>query len=292
MERGNFRCDANVSIRPRGQEKFGRRVELKNINSFRFVEQAIEIEILRHAQILSEGGTVAQETRLFDPDKKETRTMRSKEEAEDYRYFPDPDLPPLVLEEQWIREQEALLPELPAARRTRWIDTWKVPEEHAQVFSEERALADFFDEAVGDKPDLAEPIAHLVKTEILRELKDEPEAIKDSKLAPGELRSLVEKKAAGKISSSQTKKLLGKMWKDGTPLEKLLEDEGEQIQDPQILIPIIDELLTAHAKEADKLRAGQTKVSGFFVGQVMKRTRGKADPGLVGQLLSARISKD
>lgn len=285
MEQGSFRCDANVSIRPRGSSTFGDRCELKNINSFRFVEQAIEIEILRHARIVAEGGRVRQETRLFDPERKETRTMRTKEEAEDYRYFPDPDLPPLVLTDERIERIEAGLPELPAARRSRWVDSWGVPAEHARAFSEERALADFFDAAVGERTALAEPIAHLVKTEVLRELKDAPEAIAAAKLAPAELGELVATKETGKISSAQVKKIFQKMWRDGTPLAELLEAEGEQISDPAVLGPILDELLAAHPKEADKLRAGNAKVAGFFVGQVMKRTKGKADPGLLQSML-------
>jgi aspartyl-tRNA(Asn)/glutamyl-tRNA(Gln) amidotransferase subunit B len=290
MEQGSFRCDANVSIRARGAEGYGERCELKNINSFRFVEQALEVEILRHARVVAGGGRVEQETRLFDPERKETRTMRSKEEAEDYRYFPDPDLPPLVVPQETIAELEAALPELPAARRRRWMETWGVPEEHARAFAEERALADFFDAAVAGREALAAPIAHLVKTEVLRELKDDPAAIADTPVKPEDLGALIAKKEEGKISSAQVKKLFGKMWREGTSLEALLAAEGEQISDPAVIGPILDELVAAHPKEVEKLRAGNAKVAGFFVGQVMKRTRGKADPALVNRLLREKIA--
>ena len=289
MEQGSFRCDANVSIRPRGESALGDRVELKNINSFRFVEQAIELEILRHARILAEGGTVTQETRLFDPDKKETRSMRTKEEAADYRYFPDPDLPPLVLDEAVVDRIRAELPELPSTRRARWSEAWSIPAEHARVFAEERALADWFDAAVGDAPKLAPAIANLIKTEVLRELKDAPEAIAESRMRPADLRGLVEAKEAGKISNAQLKKLFGKLWSGQGELSKLLAAEGEQVRDPAVIGPILDELLSAHPAELEKLRGGNQKVAGFFVGQVMKRTKGKADPGVVNQLLRDRL---
>ncbi|MBX2811791.1 MAG: Asp-tRNA(Asn)/Glu-tRNA(Gln) amidotransferase subunit GatB [Myxococcales bacterium] len=291
MERGNFRCDANVSIRPRGQTSLGERVELKNINSFRFVEQAIEIEIIRHAQVLEQGGTISQETRLFDPDRKQTRTMRSKEEAEDYRYFPDPDLPPLVVSESHVNELREILPELPANRRQRWMNTWNIPEEHAISFAEERALADFFDAAVGSQATLAPAIANLIKTEILRELKDTPEAIAESKLKPEDLRTLIVHREEGKISSSQAKKIFAKLWKGAGSIEALLKAEGEQIQDLSVLTPIIEALIQANPKQAEQLKAGQSKLAGYFVGQVMKQTKGQADPALVQKLLTKALEK-
>ena len=289
MEQGNFRCDANVSIRPIGQTTLGERVELKNINSFRFVEQAIELEILRHAQVLSQGGQIRQETRLFDPDRKETRVMRSKEDAEDYRYFPDPDLPPLVLHEDRIRALHEQLPELPASRRQRWMEQWSIPEEHAISFAEERAVADFFDASVGERSDLAQPIANLIKTEVLRELKDTPEAISESQLRPIDLQTLISRREEGKISSAQVKKIFTQLWKGTDSIESLLEKEGEQIQDPTVLGPMLDELIAAHPKEALKLKEGQKKLMGFFVGRVMKQTKGQADPAFVQELLLKKL---
>ncbi|MEL6187675.1 MAG: Asp-tRNA(Asn)/Glu-tRNA(Gln) amidotransferase subunit GatB [Myxococcota bacterium] len=289
LEQGSFRCDANVSLRPRGTTPLGRRVELKNINSFRFIEQAIDVEILRHARILDEGGTVTQETRLYDADKRQTRSMRSKEEAEDYRYFPDPDLPPLIVARSTIDRLRTELPELPAARRQRWIDVWKVPEDVASTFAEERAVADFYDAAVGELIDLAVPVAHLVKTEVLRELKDDPAGVADAKLDPKDLGALVQAKEKGKISSAQMKKLFAKLWKGEGALEALLEAEGEQVSDPAVLGPMLDTLIRSHPKEAKKLAEGQKKLTGFFVGQVMKQTKGQADPGAVQKLLAEKL---
>lgn len=289
MERGNFRCDANVSIRPRGQVELGDRVELKNINSFRFVEQAIDLEIVRHARILEAGEKVTQETRLFDPDRKETRSMRSKEEAADYRYFPDPDLPPLEVSDELRAQLKSELPELPAARRERWTRDWGLPEEHARAFSGERALADWFDAAVGDASELAPAIANVVKTEVLRELKDAPEAIAEAKLAPEDLRGLLKARAEGKISNSQVKKLFSKLWAGEGALGALLSAEGEQISDPSVIGALLDELFAAHPGEVEKLRGGNGKIAGFFVGQVMKRTKGKADPSAVNQILREKL---
>lgn len=290
MEQGSFRCDANVSLRLRGAKQLGRRVELKNINSFRFVEQAIEVEILRHARILDEGGTITQETRLYDAEKRQTRSMRSKEEAEDYRYFPDPDLPPLVVAPETIERLRAEVPELPAARRRRWVESWNVPVEHAATFAEERVVADFFDAAVGHDLALAVPVAHIVKTEILRELKDDAASLAEAKLDPVDLGGLIRAKTQGKISSAQVKKLFAKLWKGEGPLTALLEAEGEPVSDPSVLGPLLEGLLEAHPKEAQKLGEGQKKLAGFFVGQVMKKTKGQADPGVVQRILAEKIS--
>ncbi|MCK6545397.1 Asp-tRNA(Asn)/Glu-tRNA(Gln) amidotransferase subunit GatB [Myxococcota bacterium] len=289
MEEGSFRCDANVSIHPRGTSTYGTRCEIKNVNSFRFVEQAIEHEILRHAKILASGGTIEQETRLFDSVKKETRSMRSKEEAHDYRYMPDPDLPPLVVSPTHVEALRATIPELPAAKRARYTQVLGIPEEHARTFTEERAVAEYFDEAVRAWPEGAVAIANLVKGEVLRELKDDPSAIERAKLRPEALAELVRLKESDKISSSQQKKLFAAMWTDGTSLEKLMESEGSQLDDPAALIPIIDGFLAKSPKEAEKLRAGQMNLMGFFVGQVMKATGGKAKPTLVKDLLLARL---
>ena len=290
MEQGSFRCDANVSIRPRGNSEFGTRVELKNINSFRYVEQAIDVEILRHAQVIEDGGTIHQETRLYDSARRETRSMRGKEEAADYRYFPDPDLPPLVLDPARIEACKQALPELPAARRSRWQGEYGIPAEHAQSFSEDRGLADFFDAAVGDRAELAMPLANLIKTEMLRELKDDEGETFSAPVDPKDLRELVSLKESGKLSSPQVKKVFQKLYREDKPLSELLRSVGEQITDVATLGPIVDELWQAHPKEADKLRQGQKKVLGFFVGQVMKRTKGQADPAVVNQLLNQKVN--
>lgn len=289
MEEGSFRCDANVSIQRHGAAEYGTRCELKNINSFRFVEQAIEHEILRHAKIVAAGGKIDQETRLFDSVKKETRSMRSKEEAHDYRYFPDPDLPPLLVAKEWIAELKAALPELPAAKRKRYLEELKLPEEHAATFAEEQNVAAFFDRAVKTFPEGAVPIANLIKGDVLRELKDTPEQI--DKLNAEDIANLVRAKEEGKISSSQQKKMFLQMWEHQTPLKELLEKEGSQVEDLSVLEPILDKLIADNHKTALKLKEGQQSLMGFFVGGVMKATGGKAKPQLVRDLLLKKLSQ-
>jgi aspartyl-tRNA(Asn)/glutamyl-tRNA(Gln) amidotransferase subunit B len=289
MEEGSFRCDANVSVRPKGEEKLGTRCEIKNVNSFRYVEQAIEHEILRHARIIAEGGKIEQETRLFDHVKKETRSMRSKEEAHDYRYFQDPDLPPLVVPSEWIEAAKQELPELPAKKRRRYVDALGIPDEHARAFCEEPTVAAFFDAAVKAYPAGAVSIAHLVKVEVLRELKDEPRGIVAAKIKPAELAELVKLKAADKISSTQQKKMFEQMWAKGTPIAELMQTMGEQVDDPAVLGPIIDEVIQRSPDEVAKLKAGQEKLIGYFVGQVMKASGGKAKPTLVRDMVLAKI---
>jgi aspartyl-tRNA(Asn)/glutamyl-tRNA(Gln) amidotransferase subunit B len=289
MEEGSFRCDANVSIRPRGETKLGTRCEIKNVNSFKFVEQAIEHEIVRHAKIISGGGKIEQETRLFDHAKKETRSMRSKEEAHDYRYFPDPDLPPLVVSDELVERVRSTLPELPARKRERYIATLGIPEEHAIAFSEERTLADFFDRAMKAYPEGAVAIANVVKGEVLRELKEAPDALASAKIAPESLAELVRLQRSGEISSTQLKKMFVEMWARGTPLEELRRTEGGQVGDAAVLEPIIDELIQKSPREVQKLREGQDKLIGWFVGQVMKSTGGKAKPDLVRDLVLKKV---
>jgi aspartyl-tRNA(Asn)/glutamyl-tRNA(Gln) amidotransferase subunit B len=289
MEEGSFRCDANVSIRPRGQAKFGTRCEIKNMNSFRFVEQAIEFEILRHARVITQGGTIHMETRLFDSGRKETRSMRSKEEAHDYRYFPDPDLPPLEIAASHIEALRDRLPELPAAKRKRYVETLGIPAEHAVSFSEEPDVAAFFDSALLAFPASPVGIANLIKGEVLRELKDAPEGIRTAKLTPKDAAELVRLKETDKISSTQQKKLFGIIWRDGTPLHELLEQEGQQIDDPAALQPLVDKVIDDNPGEVEKYRNGKTNVLGFFVGQVMKLSQGKAKPPLVKELVIKRL---
>ncbi len=289
LEEGSLRCDANVSLRPRGSEPFGTRCEIKNLNSFRFVEQAIEAEILRQARILAEGGVIRQETRSFDPQQKRTNTLRSKEEADDYRYFPDPDLPPLLLPEGWVEQLRQKLPELPAAKMARY-QAMGVPEEHASSFIEEPELATFFDRAIAAHPAQAKGIADLIKGELLRELKDDPSQIRNSKLVAEDLGLLVAAKEADKISSTQQKKLMLQLWRSGGQATELLAAE-QQVDDPEALGPLVAEVLAAAPKELEKLRQGQAQIMGFFVGQVMKRSGGKAKPGLVKALIEARLKE-
>ncbi|MEQ9496619.1 MAG: Asp-tRNA(Asn)/Glu-tRNA(Gln) amidotransferase subunit GatB [Deltaproteobacteria bacterium] len=291
MEEGSFRCDANVSIRPIGETELGTRCELKNINSFRYVEQAIEVEILRHARVLDDGGAIVQETRLYDSAKRETRSMRGKEEAHDYRYFPDPDLPPLVVAPERIERLRATIGELPAAKYTRYVETLGIPDEHARAFVDEPAVARYFDAAVDARPEAALGIANLIKGEVLRELKDDPAAIRDSKLSPEELAELVRLRDADDISSTQQKKMFAKLWRDGGSVEALMDSMGGQVDDPAVLGPILDELFAKHPDEVEKLAGGNKKIISFFVGQVMRATKGKAKPPLVNQLIAERLKE-
>jgi aspartyl-tRNA(Asn)/glutamyl-tRNA(Gln) amidotransferase subunit B len=288
LEEGSFRCDANVSLRPRGTLPLGTRVELKNLNSFRFVEQAIEHEALRQATLLAEGREVRQETRLFDPDRRETRPMRSKEEAADYRYFPDPDLPPLAIPAARVETIRAALPELPEARIARYR-ALGVPEEHARTFAEEREVARWFDEAVAAAPAEAPGIAQLVKGELLRELKDDPAALSRASLRPGDVARLAGERSAGRLSATQTKRVLGALVGGEGPLERLLEREGAQVEDTAVLDPMVDAVLERHAGEVEKLRQGKAQILGFLVGQVMKASGGKARPDLVKAMLERKV---
>lgn len=291
MEEGSFRCDANVSIRPIGETKLGTRCELKNINSFRYVEQAIEVEILRHARVLDDGGAIVQETRLYDSAKRETRSMRGKEEAHDYRYFPDPDLPALIVAPERIERLRATIGELPAAKYARYVEALGIPDEHARTFVDEPEVARYFDAAVHGLPGAAVAIANLIKGEVLRELKDDAAAIKASKLPPAELAELVRLREADEISSTQQKKMFSKLWRDGGTVAALMKAEGGQVDDPAVLGPILDDLFTKHPDEVEKLAAGNTKIMSFFVGQVMRATKGKAKPPLVNELIAERLKE-
>lgn len=290
MEQGSFRCDANVSIRPRGDEELGTRCELKNINSFRFIEQAIDYEIVRHARVVSGGGAIVQETRLYDSDKRETRSMRGKEDAHDYRYFPDPDLPPLIVEPARIERLREGLPELPAAKLARYTEALGVPQEHAEAFVAEPAVATFFDAAAAHRPEVAAGIANLVKGEVLRLLKDDPDALASSKLAPEDLAELVALREKDTISSTQQKKIFTKLWEGGS-LKALLDAEGGQVDDPSVLRPMLADLFANNPAEVEKLKAGNKKVMSFFVGQVMRQTKGKAKPAVVNQLVNELLEE-
>lgn len=292
MEEGSFRCDANVSIRPRGSDALLDRCELKNINSFRFVEQGIEVEILRQARLRATGRPVTRETRLYDSERRETRSMRGKEEAQDYRYFPDPDLPLLAVSQARIDELAAALPELPAARQARWMTEHHLPEEHAHALNEDPELAAYFDRAVRAFPEGALGIANVIKVEVLRELKDDLGALEDAKLTPEMLARLVELKAKDTISSTQQKKLFARLWASGGDLEALVSAEGGQVEDPSVLMPLIAQVLADNPKAVAQYRGGKTNTIGFFVGQVMKATQGKAKPPLVKALLEGELGKE
>jgi aspartyl-tRNA(Asn)/glutamyl-tRNA(Gln) amidotransferase subunit B len=286
MEKGNFRCDANVSLRRPG-EPLGTRTELKNINSFRFVEDAIDSEIARQAAILDGGGQVVQETRLWDADAGRSQAMRGKEEALDYRYFPDPDLPPLAIGEDAIAAARAALPELPVPRQARWMGEHGLAEEAARVLSSERALADWYDAAVAaGGARLARPIANWMQAELLRELNRAGQSIEACPVAPAQLAELCDLIERGVISGKIGKDVFAAMVQTGEAPGAIVAREGlEQVSDSAAIEEVAARLVAASPKQAAGYRAGNTKLLGFFVGQVMKETGGKANPAVVNQVL-------
>jgi aspartyl-tRNA(Asn)/glutamyl-tRNA(Gln) amidotransferase subunit B len=292
MEEGNFRCDANVSLRPVGQEEFGTRAELKNINSFRFVKQAIEYEIERQADLLDSGGKVVQETRLFDSHTGMTRSMRGKEEAHDYRYFPDPDLVPLVIDEQWIAEVRESLPELPAAKQQRFVDELGLTAYDAGVLSADRALADYFEACVRQAKD-AKTCANWVMGEVQRQLNDQAMEIAAAPITPEMLAGLLARIADNTISGKIAKTVFEKMWETGKTADAIIDAEGlKQVTDTGAIEALVDEVIAANPGQFAELKSGKDKLIGFFVGQVMQKSKGKANPGMVNQLLKKKLAEE
>ena len=290
MQEGSFRCDANVSVRPKGQEEFGTRAELKNINSFRFVEKAIDIEVERQIDILESGGRVVQETRLYDSEKNQTRSMRSKEEANDYRYFPDPDLPQMVLEDSFIEEIRAELPELPGARCERFINEYGLSDYDAQTLTGNRALADYYEQAVVILPTQPKLIANWVNGELAAGLNKENISITESPVTAIMLGGLVARIDDNTISGKIAKEVFEAIWNGEGNADEIIEKRGlKQISDDSAIEPIIDQILANNASQVEQFKAGNTKLLGFFVGQVMKETQGKANPKQVNELLRKRL---
>ncbi len=291
LEEGSFRCDANVSLRPVGQEQLGTRAEIKNVNSFRFVKQAIEYEIERQAELLDDGGTVVQETRLFDAQTGMTRSMRGKEEAHDYRYFPDPDLVPLEISTAWIESERAQLPELPEARRQRYQAAWELSAYDAEVLTAERAMAEYFEACVALLPTQAKTIANWVMGELARKLNEAGVAIADSPVTPPLLTALLKLIDAGTISGKIAKTVFDAMWATGHEPAAIVAEQGlVQVSDSGAIEQIVLEVIAANAAQVEQYRSGQEKVFGFFVGQVMKASKGKANPALVNELLRKKLS--
>jgi len=289
MEEGSFRCDANVSLMPVGSTEFGTRAELKNINSFRFVKQAIEYEIDRQADILDDGGTVVQETRLFDPATGTTRSMRGKEEAHDYRYFPDPDLVPLVVSDDWIAEIRNGLPELPDAKRRRYTAELGLPDLDAEVLSASRDIADYFDACVALYPQ-AKPVSNWVMGEVLRALKEDNREIAECPVTPGLLTEMLKLVESGTISGKIAKTVFDEMYKTGKEPAKIVEEKGlVQVSDTGAIEKIIGEVLAANQDKVEEYRGGKEKLFGFFVGQIMKASKGKANPALVNEMLLKKL---
>jgi aspartyl-tRNA(Asn)/glutamyl-tRNA(Gln) amidotransferase subunit B len=285
MEEGSLRCDANVSIRPRGASSLSTRTEIKNLNSFRNVAKALEHEIARQAAVVESGGEVVQETLLWSPDRGETVSMRSKEEAHDYRYFPEPDLPPLRVGPEWIEEAGRSLPELPDARRRRLAAEYALPAYDAAVLTQDRALADYF-EAAARASGSAKAVSNWVMTELLRKLRDDGRAVSDSPVSPVALAGLVRLVEEGQVSGKMAKDVFETMWATGEDAARIVEREGlRQLSDDSALGAVVAEVVASSPDQVASYRGGKSAALGWFVGQVMKRTAGRANPLKIDDLL-------
>ncbi len=290
MQEGSFRCDANVSVRPRGQQELGTRAELKNINSFRFLERAINYEIERQIDLIEDGGTVVQETRLYDADRHETRSMRSKEEANDYRYFPDPDLLPVKVSDEDIEYIRASLPELPEQKRQRYISELKLSEYNAEVLTGSRETADFFEQVLALLPDQANQIANWILGDLGGALNKADIGITQSPISPDLLSGLIARISDNTISGKIAKQVFEAMWQGEGSADDIIAARGlKQITDTGAIELIIDEVIAANPDQVEQFRAGKEKVLGFFVGQTMKQSKGKANPAQVNQLLRDKL---
>ena len=289
MEEGSFRCDANISIRPRGTKDFGTRTELKNLNSFKYVQKALAHEIDRQREILVDGGLVVQETRLWDPGKDRTISMRGKEEANDYRYFPDPDLLPLVVDDDWISEIEASLPELPDEKRQRFRQQYGLSEYDADSLTSSRELADFFEEAVRSCPN-PKLVSNWVLGNLLGLLKAQAKTISDSPVSPQRLAELLNLIEDGVISGTMGKSVFEEMAQSGTAPGVIVKEKGlAQVTDTSALETIVQKVFASNPKEVEDYRNGKTKLLGFFMGQIMRETKGKANPKLVNSILRKQL---
>jgi aspartyl-tRNA(Asn)/glutamyl-tRNA(Gln) amidotransferase subunit B len=286
MQEGSFRCDANVSVRPQGAEEFGTRAEIKNINSFRFVEQAINYEVERQVAAIEGGGSVVQETRLFDPDRHETRSMRTKEEANDYRYFPDPDLLPVEIDQAFLDAVAATLPELPEARKQRFIDAYRLSVDDAGVLTASREQADYFEATVDASGGQGKLSANWVMGELSGALNKAGLDIIDSPVSAVELGGLLQRIEDGTISGKIAKQVFQDMFNGEGSADAIIENKGlRQISDSSAIEGIVRGVLENNPKQLEQYRNGQTKLLGFFVGQVMQATQGKANPKQVNELL-------
>jgi aspartyl-tRNA(Asn)/glutamyl-tRNA(Gln) amidotransferase subunit B len=295
MEEGSFRCDANVSVRPEETAPLGTKTELKNLNSFKAVEKALEYEVQRHIDTLADGGKLIQETRLWDPDREITRSMRAKEFAHDYRYFPDPDLVPIVIDEHWLEEIRAVLPELPAARKARFVSQYGLSAYDAELLTSRKDVADYFETAVNVHSN-PKAIANWVMGDLFRILKerklDEKLYISHWPVVPENLAALVGLIDQGSISGKIAKSLFDEMLATGRPPQEIAKDKGlEQVSDSASIEKAIDEVLAAHAKQVTEYRGGNEKVFGFLVGQIMKATQGKANPQKANEILKQKLTQ-
>ena len=292
MQEGSFRCDANVSVRPKGQEELGTRAELKNINSFKFVEKAINIEVERQIDLIEAGGSVVQETRLYDSDKNETRSMRSKEEANDYRYFPDPDLLPVEITEALRIQVKADLPELPTAKKQRFIEQYEQDDETAAMLTSSRQLADFYESVVKLSNCQPKLCSNWVIGNFLGFLNKADLGIADSPVNPERLAGLLQRIADNTISGKIAKQVFETLWTSESTADQIIDEKGlKQITDNSAIEAIIDKIITDNPTQVEQYLSGKDKVFGFFVGQAMKATQGKVNPGVVNKMLKEKLKK-
>ncbi|MBP6941479.1 MAG: Asp-tRNA(Asn)/Glu-tRNA(Gln) amidotransferase subunit GatB [Syntrophorhabdaceae bacterium] len=289
MEEGSFRCDANVSVRKKGTEEFGTRAELKNLNSFKFIERSLDYEIQRQIDVISKGGAIVQETRLFNADEGITYSMRGKEEAHDYRYFPEPDLLPLIVNDAWIEEVRRSLPELPVEKMERFMKEYGLPKYDVEILVSDKGLANYFEEAIRLFPE-PKTVSNWIMTELLRELKDGNSSAQDSPLSPARLAELLSLIKDGTISAKIAKDIFPELFKSGASPKQLVAEKGMvQISDEDAIARIIDQVIARSPKEVAEFKAGKEKLLGFFVGQAMKETKGKANPKLLNELMLKRL---
>jgi aspartyl-tRNA(Asn)/glutamyl-tRNA(Gln) amidotransferase subunit B len=289
MEEGSFRCEPNLSLRPSGQKEFGTKVELKNINSFKYVKDAVEYEIKRQTKVLNEGGKIRQETRLWNIERGETAVMRSKEEAHDYRYFPDPDLVPLKLDDKWIDEFRANLPELPAVRTKRFVSDYGLPEYDATILTASKGMADYF-EVCAKQFNQPKTVSNWVMGELMRELNNSGTAISASPITPERLVSLLQMVDEGTISLKVAREIFPELYSSAKTPEQIVQEKGlTQVSDEGALAKIIEEVLSKNPGQVAQFKEGKQQVLGFLVGQVMKASGGKANPGKVNELLKKKL---
>jgi len=296
MQEGSFRCDVNVSVRPLGQQEFGTRCEIKNLNSFRFMEEAIHYEVRRQIELIEDGGKVQQATRLWDPDKKETRAMRTKEDAQDYRYFPDPDLPPLVISPEWIARIRSDMPELPAAMRTRFASDYALPEYDSLILTSTHEMAAYFEAVVAKAgKDNAKAAANWLMGDVASTLNREGVDIADAPVEASQLALLLKRIADGTISNKIAKEVFAAMWEaksnDEHIADAIIEQKGlKQISDSGALEAIVDQVLAANEKSVEQYRAGKEAAINALIGQAMKASKGKANPAQLTELLKNKLA--
>ena len=291
MQEGSFRCDANISVRPKGQEEFGTRAEIKNLNSFRFIEKAINYEVERQIDLIEDGGEVVQETRLYDSDKDETRLMRSKEEANDYRYFPDPDLLPVEISAEYIGSVREQLPELPDAKQQRFVDEYDLKKDDAAILTISRPVADYFEATIAATEAGPQLAANWIVGDLSGALNKEGLDIGESRISAEDLAGLLTRISDNTISGKIAKQVFEAMWGGEGAADEVIDAKGlKQITDSSAIEAVVDKVIEANPGQVAEYKAGKDKLIGFFVGQVMKETQGQANPGQVNQVLKAKLS--